>query len=241
MTPTAWLYANRLAAFIEQSGLLTDVKARMEKYFDAFFVDEVQDFAGHDFNFLLGISSANLDMSFVGDFYQHTYDTSRDGRLNESLHDNYEKYKARFTAARMIVDTDSLKKSRRCSATVCSFISEKIGISIDAHDQRESVVRYEDDPASIQALYEDSMTVKLFLKEHYKYGCYSQNWGASKGMDHYRDVCVVLSADNVKALYNGTLYDINVGTRNKLYVACSRAKGNLTFVPEAALRAHRRT
>lgn len=235
------LYANRLAKFIEQANLVDAVVTRMEKYFDVFFVDEVQDFAGHDFNFLMAICAAKLNTAFVGDFFQHTFDTSRDGNVNASLHDNYTSYKAKFKAAKLVVDTESLKKSRRCSKSVCDFITEKIGIPIEAHDDRESVVKYEDDPKAVLALYEDLETVKLFYKEHHKYACYSQNWGASKGVDQYRDVCVVLNPGNVKAWQKGSFREINVETRNKLYVACSRARGNLTFVPESLLKAFKRS
>lgn len=234
------LYANRLAKFIEHSNLIGAVVSRIEKYFDVFFVDEVQDFAGHDFNFLTTISTANLNVSFVGDFFQHTFDTSRDGNVNASLHSDYSAYKAKFKAAKLRVDTDSLKKSRRCSKTVCEFITEKIGITIEAHDERESIVRYEDDPATVLAIYKDPRTVKLFLKEHHKYDCYSQNWGASKGVDMYHDVCVVLNPGNVKAWQSGSFRDINPETRNKLYVACSRAHGNLTFIPEALLKPYKK-
>jgi DNA helicase-2/ATP-dependent DNA helicase PcrA len=240
MSPGRWLYANRLAKFIEQSGLIGAVVARMEKYFDVFFVDEVQDFGGHDFNFLLAISAAKMNMSFVGDFHQHTFDTSRDGNVNVNLHENYYAYKKKFERARLKVDTDSLKRSRRCSKNICDFITEKIGIDIQAHDERTSVVRFEDDPAAVAALYRDPGTVKLFYKEHQKYGCFSQNWGASKGMDSYEDVCVVLNPGNVKAWNAGSFRDINPETRNKLYVACSRARGNLTFVPESLLKGYKR-
>lgn len=239
MSLSRWLYANRLAKFIEQFGLVGAVVARIEKYFDAFFVDEVQDFGGHDFNFLLAISAAQVNISFVGDFYQHTFDTSRDGNVNASLHENYDAYKKKFERARLKVDTDSLKRSRRCSKSVCDFITEKIGIDIQAHGERTSVVRFEDDPAAVAALYRDPGTVKLFYKEHQKYGCFSQNWGASKGMDRYEDVCVVLNPGNVKAWNTGSFRDINPGTRNKLYVACSRARGNLTFVPESLLKGYK--
>lgn len=241
MSSGRWLYANRLAKFIEQAGLIGTVVARIEKYFDIFFVDEVQDFAGYDFNFLTAISAARVSMIFVGDFYQHTIDTSRDGNVNASLHDDYSAYKDKFKRARLKVDTDSLKKSRRCSKSVCDFITQTIGIEIEAHDDRFSVVRFEDDPAAVAAIYEDSGTVKLFYKEHYKYGCFSQNWGASKGMDRYQDVCVVLNPGNVKAWHRGSFRDINAETRNKLYVACSRARGNLTFIPESLLKAHKRS
>jgi DNA helicase-2/ATP-dependent DNA helicase PcrA len=60
-------------------------------------------------------------------------------------------------------------------------------------------------------------------------------------MDSYGDVCVVLSSENVKAWQAGSFRTINPGTRNKLYVACSRARGNLTFVPESLLKTYRRT
>lgn len=236
-----WLFANRLAKFIEQSGLMDAVVSRIEKYFDVFFVDEVQDFGGHDFNFLLAISAAQVNMSFVGDFHQHTFDTSRDGNVNVNLHENYNSYLKKFERARFKVDADSLKSSRRCTKNVCDFITEKIGIDIQAHGERTSVVRFEDDPAAVATLYRDPETVKLFYKEHQKYGCFSQNWGASKGMDSYEDVCVVLNPSNLKAWHAGSFRDINPETRNKLYVACSRARGSLTFVPESLLKAYKRS
>ena len=236
MSPARRLYANRLARYIEQAKMLGPVVARVEKYFDVLFVDEVQDFGGHDFNFLLAVSAAKVRCTFVGDFFQHTFDTSRDGSVNAGLHDDYAKYQARFKKAKLDVDTASLKASRRCSKSVCEFITEKIGIVITAHDDRETTVMFEEDPSVVRALYEDPNTVKLFYQEHHKYGCFSQNWGASKGVDRYGDVVVVLNPGNVAAWKRGSFKDINAATRNKLYVACSRARGNLTFVPDSLLK-----
>lgn len=240
MTTGMWLFANRLAKYLEQTGTIKNVIARIEKYFDAFLIDEVQDFAGHDFNFLMSLCKTNVKCLFVGDFYQHTYDTSRDGNVNNSLHANYESYKRRFSAAKMDIDLTSLVKSRRCSKSVCDFISKKIGIHIEAYSDSLTEVCMTEDLVVAQELYKAPDTVKLFLQEHYKYACYSQNWGASKGLDHYQDVCVVLNPAAVKAWKAGTLADLNPETRNKLYVACSRARGNLTFVPESLLKQHKR-
>lgn len=233
------LYSNRLAKFIDQTETTPLVIARIEKYFDAFYVDEVQDFAGHDFNLLRQLCAANVECLFVGDFYQHTYDTSRDGSVNARLFDDYAAYRAKFKAAGMKVDLESLKTSRRCSKSVCDFISQKIGIVIEADGERISNVCFEDDAAAVQAIYEDISTVKLFLKEHHKYSCYSKNWGDSKGADCYEDVCVVLNPSNVKAWTAGSFKDINAQTKNKLYVACSRARGSLTFVPESLFKAYK--
>ena len=240
MTAGRWLYHNRLAKYLEQTGTVKDVIARIEKYFDAFLIDEVQDFAGHDFNLLMSLCKTNVKCMFVGDFYQHTYDTSRDGNVNNSLHANYEIYKKRFSAAKMDIDLESLVKSRRCSKSVCDFISANIGIHIESDSDSLTDVSLTEDRVVAQQLYEAPDTVKLFLQEHHKYACYSQNWGASKGLDHYQDVCVVLHPPAVKAWKAGTLADLAPATRNKLYVACSRTRGNLTFVPESILNHHKR-
>ena len=48
---------------------------------------------GRDFNFLEAIMEANINMLFVGDFYQHTFDTSRDGATNST----YIAYKGYFS------------------------------------------------------------------------------------------------------------------------------------------------
>jgi len=239
MTVSRWLYHNRLAKYLEQTGTVKDVIARIEKYFDVFFIDEVQDFAGHDFNLLMSLCKTNVMCMFVGDFYQHTYDTSRDGNVNVNLHANYEAYKKRFSVAKVDLDLTSLIKSRRCSKSVCDFISTQIGIHIESHSDALTEVKLTEDPLVAQELYEAPGTVKLFLKEHYKYDCYSQNWGAAKGLDHYQDVCVVLHPEATKAWKAGTLAYLNPETRNKLYVACSRARGSLTFVPESLLKHHK--
>lgn len=239
ITGSRWLYANRLAKYLEQTGTMSAVVARIEKYFDAMFIDEVQDFAGHDFNFLISICKAKISCLLVGDFYQHTYDTSRDGNVNVNLHADYDKYRKRFTAENIKVDLTTLATSRRCSKSICDFITSKIGIPMHAYSERTSIVTFTDDVEVVRSIYENPNIVKLFRQEHSKYGCFSQNWGASKGLDHYHDVCVVLHPGGMQAWNSGSFHNINVDTKNKLYVACSRARGNLTFVPETLLKQYR--
>ncbi len=45
---------------------------------------------------------------------------------------------------------------------------------------------------------------------------------------------------SIEQIVAGTLAALNPETRNKRYVACSRARGNLTFVPGALLKQHKR-
>jgi DNA helicase-2/ATP-dependent DNA helicase PcrA len=230
--PSRRLYHNRLAKLLQHLDCMPMIQARIERFYDCMYVDEVQDFAGHDFNLLLEVSKAKAGMTFVGDFYQHTFDTSRDGSVNGSLHDDMANYEKRFRDAGVTVDKQTLGSSWRCATSVCDFISANLQIGMGSHAKRTSSIITVLEQAQANALHADAAVVKLFLKEHGKYGCYSQNWGASKGMDHFDDVCVVLGADAWKRYQSSTLHESKPQTRNRLYVACSRARGNLYFVSE---------
>ncbi|WP_439684234.1 DNA helicase UvrD [Cupriavidus oxalaticus] len=233
------LYHNRLAKLLEVKGCLPAILARIERYFDRVFVDEVQDFGGHDFNLLSRLWGANTDMLLVGDFFQHTFDTSRDGSVNRALHDDFDAYERRFAAHGITVDRQSLRASRRCSKTVCDFIRERLCIDMHAHEERASDLSIVAEASVTKELYRNPAIVKLFYSGHSRYRCFSNNWGASKGMDHFRDVCVVLGNDAWARLSAGGLQDLPPQTRNKLYVACSRARGNLFLVREQYLREFR--
>lgn len=233
------LYHARIARLFQEMKVLSDINARLEKYYDNVFVDEVQDFAGHDFNLLSSICQANINITFVGDYFQHTFDTSRDGPTNKNLHVDYQKYQAKFSAMSLHVDLETLSGSYRCSPTICNFISDLIGIDISSHREDVKAIEFIEESERIDELMKCSNTVKLFYQNHQKYQCYSKNWGASKGEDHYNDVCVILNNTTLKQFKSGKLDELVPQTKNKLYVACSRAKGNLYFIAEKLLKKYR--
>lgn len=233
------LYHNRLAKLLDQEGILLDLNHRLEKYFDNIFIDEVQDFAGHDFNLLSSICQSDLKIILVGDYFQHTFDTSRDGAVNKNLHVDYEKYINRFKKMGVTVDFNTLSNSYRCSPTVCDFISDKLGIEISSHRSDKTSVGLVEDQTTIEEKFNCGNTVKLFYEEHHKYPCYSQNWGASKGQDKYEDVCLVLNGTSYRLLKADKLHELNPKTKNKLYVACTRARNDLYLVPDKSLKAYK--
>jgi DNA helicase-2/ATP-dependent DNA helicase PcrA len=236
VTASGRIYHARMAKVLDARGCITELQRRVERYYDKVFVDEVQDFGGHDFTLLKQIVQANVEILLVGDFYQHTYSTSTDGNVNKGLHDSYERFKDSLRSTGLTVDTKSLAKSHRCSTTVCAFIRDHIKVDIYPAVERASNVSIVEDWATASELYSLANTVKLFFKEHYLYPCYAQTWGASKGQDHYQDVCVVLNASSWKKYGNKDLSDLAALSRNKLYVACSRARGNLYLMPESLLK-----
>lgn len=233
------VYHCRLSMLLMYHEMMPAIRARFERYYDELLVDEVQDFAGHDFNFLLKLCEVNASVLLAGDFYQHTFDTSRDGSTNASLHDDFKHYEMRFRRAGITPDRETLSKTWRCSHVVCDFISAHLNIGIEAHGPHVTKTEIISDRAGAVALHADDRVIKLFFKEHHRYGCYSMNWGASKGLDHFTDVCIVLGTTHWRLLIEEKLSELPASSRNKLYVACSRARGNITFIQEAMLRPFR--
>jgi DNA helicase-2/ATP-dependent DNA helicase PcrA len=234
------LYANRLAKLIVKRGMAEDARGRLEKYFDLLCIDEVQDFGGNDFNLLEALFAARLTMLLVGDFHQNTYVTSHDLAVNKNLHADYGRYKARFVAAGIAVDLESLVKSWRCAPAVCEFIRDRVGVHIDTHSAREARVVLIQDQAEVDEIHGDACVVKLFWEKHAKYGCRSQTWGGSKGEDHYDEVCVALTKTAFAAYLKPGLMDLKGLARNKLYVALSRSRGNVYLVPQELFQKHAR-
>lgn len=233
------MYHRRLASFCNKQ-LIDEIKNRLEKYFDIIYVDEVQDFAGHDFNFLLNILEANVKFFMVGDYYQHTYDSSQDGNVNINLYKNYDKYINMFKQKNIAINIDLLKKSKRCSATVCKFIKNKIGINIESDKKNETIVKEIDTNEEILKIIENKKIVKLFYNNHIKYNIENtNNWGNSKG-ETYKDVCVILNDNTYKMYKKNMLNKLPQQTKNKLYVACSRTKNNLYFIEEKKITRYKK-
>ena len=176
--------------------------------FDTIIVDEVQDFGGHDFNLLKALCGSELDITFVGDFYQHTFDTSRDGNVNQSIYNDFESYQTHFNDIGMMPDTTTLSNSYRCTPQVCEFITEQLGIDIESHKDTSSDVLIITDLVQIMDKFACNETIKLFYQNHLKYPCFSQNWGKSKGQDHYSDICIMLYPAAMEAYQKGDLKNL---------------------------------
>lgn len=138
------------------------------------------------------------------------------------------------------VDTDSLNASYRCSPAICEFISNSVGVEMSSARGENTNIYFVDKQEQADEIFLDRSIVKLFYREHYKYNCYSRNWGECKGEDDHLDVCVVLNKTTLEGFRKNKLSDLAVQTKNKLYVACTRAKGNLFFVPESFYEKYKR-
>ena len=232
LTQSGYFYSNRLSVFLEKVGIIDDIKCRIETYFDELIIDEVQDIAGRDFTFLEHLMEANVNMLFVGDFFQHTYNTSLDGNANKSLFADRVKYEKRFFDKGVIPDTTTLLNSWRCCRAVCDYISKNLGIAINSNRAEDAEIRFVSDQTERTMLLSDSSIVKLHYQNSAKYGPGHKNWGDTKGEDCYQNVCVMLNKGTMKKYRAGRLSELAPSTRNKLYVAITRAHGNVYIVEE---------
>lgn len=230
------LYHRRLSKYLAKTETLDLINGRIARYFDEVWIDEIQDFAGHDFNFLKSLSKAKIKVTFVGDYFQHTVASSRDGTVNKPLHKDYESYQRKFRDMGLEIDTQLLDRSYRISQDACDFITNNLGIKIDSHGINQSKIVIVDSQEKAEELFFDNRIVKLFYQDRVKYPCYGRNWGEVKGDNHHTDVCVFLNGSTQKSFDNGTMPSLANMTRNKLYVACSRAKGTLYIAPEQMIK-----
>ena len=235
LTPERYFYSNRLSMFIiEKAGVLDEVKERMVKYFDEFIIDEVQDIAGRDFTLIENLMETGINQLYVGDFFQHTYDTSLDGNVNKSLFDNKKSYEKRFRDRGFICDTTSLVNSWRCSPSVCQYITDNLGIEIHSNKAlgEDTEIRFVSDPVEINQILSNQDIVKLHYQKAAEFGTDHRNWGETKGEDDYHDVCVFLNKKTANERAKGNLQSLVPRTKNKLYVAISRAHGNVYLLNE---------
>ena len=227
-----YFYYNRLGKFVEFENITDEIKSRFEKFYDHFFFDEFQDLGGHDFNFITQISTAKINFLFVGDFFQNTYLTSYDGVVNNTLYSNFEKYCTKIRNNKILIDTKTLSNSYRCSPTICSFIRDNLGINIASHRTDETEITHLIDKNAIQGILENHEIIKLVYDRSNERQFNSKNWGDCKGEDDYIDTCIVLNKTTSNLIKKGKLIELAPRTKNKLYVALSRTRGNCYLVDE---------
>ena len=166
------------------------------------------------------------------DLTRRTFDTSRCGTKNTNLHNDYDNYKARFEQF-FSVDESSLSFSYRCSDGICAFIRNSIKIQIYSACQDNTSLQPAliQDKEVIRSLMENSSIKKLFYNCSKKYSCNASNWGDCKGLT-FGDVCVILNENTYKLFCSGELEALPSISRNKFFVACTRASGQLCFIRE---------
>lgn len=117
---------------------------------------------------------------------------------------------------------------------MCNYIRNNLGIAISSNRQEtdNTSIEHIADAELIASILDDSRIVKLHYQNGTKFGIGHKNWGSSKGEDHHQDVCVLLNKTTASKRRADTLSELAPSTKNKLYVAITRARGNVYLLNE---------
>lgn len=119
------IYSDKLSKFVircnEKSGGM--VIKRLSKIYKNLFVDEVQDLAGNDLEFLKLIFKSDTKTILVGDPRQVTYLTHHERLNSKYKNGNIKEYITDKCSKYCDIDEETLRFSHRNSAEICSFSS----------------------------------------------------------------------------------------------------------------------
>ncbi|MDD3138954.1 MAG: hypothetical protein PHX08_08285 [Lachnospiraceae bacterium] len=172
------------------------------------------------------------NITLVGDYYQHSVSGQNNSGKpfkNGKNEVSYDEFLENLKKEKFDVDHTSFDSSRRCPEAVCNFVYEKLKINIIAKNAHQGKI-YWIEADEIETILDDNKIMKLVWMDANKYSFNALNWSYSKG-DTFENACVILTDTFVELdLDTFNISKISQITRNKLYVALTRTKGNLYLV-----------
>lgn len=208
---------------------------RLSLNFKNIFIDEVQDMAGYDLEFIKRLLMSNMNIILVGDPRQTVYKTHYEQKYLKYSDGNIANFiRSECKDLGCDIDSTTLNKCYRCYKDIVVFVNdfykeykpmeytevekkEHQGVFVIKKDQIEEYIKkYK----PIQIVYSNrTKTCKLSP---------TITMGKSKGATYNR-VLVYPTKDFKNYLIKGTR-NIKDETRNKLYVGMTRPINSLTFV-----------
>ncbi|MDD3181186.1 MAG: UvrD-helicase domain-containing protein [Alphaproteobacteria bacterium] len=229
------IYSDKIAKFVyrcnEKSG--NAVIARLIQIYSHVYIDEVQDLAGYDLEFLKLLFGSKVNVLLVGDPRQGTYSTN-----------NATKYK-KFRKSAVVhffedifldieKDEQTLTINYRCTPKICELSNalfpnlqktESGNLKTSEHDgvfliKHEDVAGYLNKFTPMQ-LRDSKRTTTA--------GEYpTMNFGESKGLAFNR--VLIYPTDPIKKWLRNRQTELAATSRSKLYVAITRARQSVAFV-----------
>lgn len=215
---------------------------RLEKIYSTVYIDEVQDLAGYDLEFIKILMESSSNIVLVGDPRQVTYYTHwetknsnyRNGKIEQYLNERCPK------KLKIKIDKETLNKSHRNNQQICDFSSllyqnnfpkaepcscpECHSSQIDHQGiflvRKTDVVKYLEKYASVQLTWDKRNKDYLNDKPFF-------NMGISKGKTFNR--VLIFPTRDMAAWLSDSSNKLKDETKAKLYVAITRARYSVAF------------
>ncbi len=204
---------------------------RLEAIYDKILIDELQDLAGWDLEFLLLLLQSSIQVLMVGDFRQAVYSTNRSNKNSHFRGANLLKW----IDAR--VDADECTKiehnhSYRCIQSICDF-ADSLYPTLPATVSRNTNVTEHDGVFLVHESEVDSYRKTFepqelkWNKSNKKAGPSAKNFGQVKGLSYSR-ILIFPTVPISSFVEDGT--SLRGVSTAKFYVAVTRARQSVGIV-----------
>lgn len=210
---------------------------RIKMFYDCIYIDEFQDYRQSKYDLMVKIMN-NIDEGYLyGDYFQHSVSGQTNFGKPFSSTCTYAKFKNELVKNGFVVNETALSQTRRCSEQICAFIRDKFNIEIYSNPEmnRMGDIRYVFDSNELKSIMLKEKVIVLFLeKNYYKTGI---TFGISKGNTYENIIVIVPDSNLINAEGKKELKVIENNTKNKLYVALTRATGNVYLTDKKTINA----
>lgn len=206
---------------------------RIKALFDVILIDEIQDMAGYDYDFIAALLAADITVIMCGDKRQSTYRTNA-GRVHKgkSIEDFL---KEKGLDGLCPIDFSTLNGSHRCSKRVIEFANKvypdfpaTVSLRSDDGILHDGVWIV---PESVAQKYCD-LICPVILRHSISIKTVKAlsicNFGQAKGRTY--DHVLIYPVKDMLSWLQGNATAMKGQTRSKLYVAITRARHSVGFV-----------
>lgn len=234
-TPNQRIYSDKLSKFVircneKSNGAVID---RLSRIYTHIFIDEVQDLAGYDLEFLKLLFSSSINTLLVGDPRQGTYSTNNIRKNNKYKKSQIVHF---FEDKSIQIETDktSLTVNYRCVKPICDFsnnffpeLPKTISGNTKSFELSGVFFIKSDDVDSYLSKYQP---VQLRWDKRVKVndGYFVKNFGDSKGLTFQR-VLIYPTTAFIKWVKDNSV-ELPPTSRAKYYVAVTRAEYSVGIV-----------
>lgn len=230
------IYSDKIAKFACRCDERSNgaVISRLSKIYTHIFIDEVQDLAGYDLEFLNKLFLAPLEILLVGDPRQGTFSTNNSAKNKQfsrsGILDYFISSKKKFN---LNIDSGSLNINHRCVSEICDFsnrlypdmIATTSDNTVEMEHKGVCFLRPEDVEEYLQKYNPIQLRPSKSTNTHPAYP--TLNFGVSKGLSFDR-VLIYPTKPILDWIIKGI--ELKPTSKCKLYVAITRARYSVAIL-----------